>query len=132
MSLHDNRDGRDAQGALEAILFDAALLEAEQRGDHDAPEVWADSLAASLRAEMARQRQAELNVMPAPAPVPVIIPPHVQAMTRRELETRVAMLRRQAGPSLQVAYRNLEEQTEGDLRILVALLEEPDEEEPTP
>jgi hypothetical protein len=125
---------RDAKGALEAISHDAAIVEAEQRGDHDAPEIWADSLATTLRAEVARQRRAEMAAAAAsaPAPAPVIIPPRVQAMSRCELETHLATLYRQAGPSLQVAYRKLEEQTEGDLRILVALLEQSSDEEPTP
>jgi hypothetical protein len=123
---------RDAKGALEAIFHDAALVEAQQRGDHDAAEVWADSLATTLRAEVARQRQAEMAAAAASAPAPVIIPPRVQAMSRGELEAHLATLYLQAGPSLQVAYRKREEQTEGDLRILVALLEQSSDGDPTP
>lgn len=129
MSSNDNRGGRDARGALDAIFHDAALLEAEQRGDLDAPEVWANSLATSLRAEVARQRQAAMHAVPRAAPVPMIIPPRIQAMSRSELETHLATLRQQAGPTLQLAYRKLEEQTEGDLRILVALLEQANDQE---
>lgn len=123
---------RDARGALEAIFHDAAIVDAEQRGDHDAPEIWADSLATTLRAELARQRHAEIAAMPRSAPAPVIIPPRVQAMSRGELEAHLATLYRQAGPSLQLAYHKLEKQTENDLRILVALLEQSSDEDPTP
>jgi hypothetical protein len=123
---------RDAQGALEAIFHDAAIVEAEQRGDHDAAEIWADSLATTLRAEVARQRQAAMAEAPPSPPAPVVPSPRILAMSRSELEAHLAMLRLQAGPSLQVAYRKLEEQTEGDLRILVALLEQSSDEDPTP
>lgn len=125
-------DKRDAQGALEAIFHDAAIVEAEQRGDHDAPEIWADAIATTLRAEVARQRQAEMTAAPPPLPAPMIISPRIQAMSRGELEAHIATLRLQAGPSLQVVYRNLEGQTDGDLRILVTLLEQTSGEDPTP
>jgi hypothetical protein len=125
-------DKRDAKGALEAIFHDAAMVDAEQRGDHDAPEIWADSLATTLRAEVARQRREEIAAMPRSAPAQVIISPRLEAMSRGELEAHLAMLYLQEGPSLQIAYRKLERQTDGDLRILVALLELPIDEDPTP
>jgi hypothetical protein len=125
-------DKLDAQGALAAIFHDAALVEAEQRGDYDAPEIWADSLATTLQMEVARQRQAEMAAAPPSAPAPVIISPRLEAMSRGELEAHLATLYLQAGPSLQIAYRKLERQTDGDLRILVALLEQPSDEDPTP
>lgn len=125
-------DKRDAKGALEAIFHDAAIVDAEQRGDDDAAEIWADSLATTLRVELARQRQAEIASMPRSAPAQLIIPPRVQAMSRGELEVHLATLYRKAGPSLQLAYRKLEKQTESDLRILAALLEQSNDKDPAP
>lgn len=125
-------DKRDAKGALEAIFHDAAIVDAEQRGDDGAAEIWADSLATTLRVELARQRQAEIASTPWTAPAQLSIPPRLQAMSRGELEVHLATLYRNAGTSLQLAYRKLETQTENDLRILAALLEQSSDEDPLP
>lgn len=111
---------------LTAILEDADRLETEQR--HPAAlslEQWAENEVAMASSVLAARRRRLLSgAVRSIEPVPKVTPSaHLASWSRDALLARAAMLTTQPSERVQIAYRDLQHQSDQDLRLLITLLE---------
>jgi hypothetical protein len=106
---------------LHEVALDAA--QSEQR-DSERDRLWADDLAASTRVHLAKMRH-EFLLRTAATKTPIAVKAELLALDRPSLLARLASLLEHAGPSAQLAYRDLSHQSDDDLRLLVTVIEEP-------
>ena len=122
-----------ASAIFDALLHDADLLDTERgTGQHD-DALWAERLAESERAQVAELRRARVAQLAGPAKAPgrIEILPWLRTLTRSELVARLQATL--TATDLQLAYRNVGELTDDDLRLTLTTLErdaEPTENEP--
>jgi hypothetical protein len=115
---------RSAQDTWDAILHEVAMDDADHGEDSESDQQWAQALADATLARLAEMRHRWLLKPPAPKR-PVEISAALQAMDREALVSRLTQLLSKAGPSLQLAYRDLSYSSDDDLRLLVTILEQP-------
>lgn len=115
---------RTADDVWDTILHNVALDEAEDRAPEDARDrQWAEGLAREARAQIERMRHDFLSRTTEKRRL--VSKPELRDLDRESLLARLARLLAQAGPSVQLAYRDLSHQSDDDLRLLVTVIEEP-------
>ena len=119
--MSKNQD--QARAIFDALLHDADLLDTERGEGHHEEALWAERLAESERAQVAALRRARVTQLAGPvkAPSRIEILPWLRTLTRGELVARLQAAL--TSPDLQLAYRNVGELTDDDLRLTLTTLE---------
>ncbi|HEY1546543.1 MAG TPA: hypothetical protein VGG28_01920 [Kofleriaceae bacterium] len=108
---------------LNIITREVGLLEMQDPHPSNEDAKWAEGVVADIRARIAEYRKKRL-----PATVPPIkkaepISKRLLAMPRAALESLLAVLTPQLGPDAQLAFRNLEDLSDNDLRRMIQRME---------
>lgn len=111
---------------LSAILKDADRLETEQKQPGSLSlEQWAESEVAMANSVLAARRRSLLSgAVRSIEPIPKVKPfAYLASWSRDALLARAALLTMQPTGRVQIAYRDLQHQSDQDLRLLITLLE---------
>jgi hypothetical protein len=108
---------------LDIITHEVARLELDDPEPRKEDQQWAESVVADMQARIAEHRKNRLPKTVPPIKKAEPISKRLAAMPRAALESLVAVLTPQLGPDAQLAFRNLEDLSDNDLRRLVQRME---------
>ena len=119
MKKHPDQDIR----TLDIITREVGLLELEDPQMTAEDRRWADGVVADMHARIAEFRKKRLPETVPPIKKAEPISKRLREMPRAALEALYAKLHEALGPRMQVAFRNLSELSDNDLRRLVQKME---------
>ncbi len=108
---------------LDIITREVGLMELEDPQPSRDEKKWAESVVADVHARIADYRKKRLPETVPPIKKAEPISKRLLAMPRAALESLLAVLSPQLGPDAQLAFRNLEDLSDNDLRRIVQRME---------
>src|SRR5258708_38785378 len=108
---------------LDIITREVARLELDDPQPRKEDQKWAESVVADMHARIAEYRKNRLPKTVPPIKKAEPIGKRLLAMPRAALESLLAVLAPQLGPDAQLAFRNLEELSDNDLRRTIQRME---------
>jgi hypothetical protein len=114
---------KDAFDVWDQILHEVCLEHVDAEPYTAEELAWAESLAAATKEKIAAARRALVPAVAVPkqaAPIPASL----LAMTRDALIAKIREVLDAAGGSIQLAYRDVSHQSDQDLRVLLAALQD--------
>lgn len=108
---------------LDIITREVGLLEMNDPRPSKEDAKWAESVVADTRARIAEYRKKRLPETVPPIKKAEPISKRLLAMPRAALEALLAVLTQQTGPEVQLAFRNLEDLSDNDLRRIIQRME---------
>ena len=119
MTKQDDKDLR----ILDIITREVGLLELEDPQPSKDDKEWAESVVADVHTRIAEYRKKRLPETVPPIKKAEPLSKRLLAMPRAALESLLAVLAPQLGPDAQLAFRNLEDLSDNDLRRIVQRME---------
>ncbi|HTR53348.1 MAG TPA: hypothetical protein VMJ10_21790 [Kofleriaceae bacterium] len=121
--MKKNKDPDNDLRVLDIITREVGLLEYESGHVRAEDKQWANGVVADVQAKIGEYRRARLPKVAPPIKKAEPISKRLKAMPRVALEALYAQLHEVLGPRVQVAFRNLSELSDNDLRRLIQKME---------
>jgi hypothetical protein len=116
-------DPNHALRVLDIITREVGKLEMESGHVRAEDKQWANGVVADIHAKIGEYRRARLPRVAPPIKKAEPISKRLKAMPRNVLEALYAQLHEALGPRVQIAFRNLSELSDNDLRRLIQKME---------